>query len=199
MRASLPSGLMSLYKYTLIIMLLIFPYILISDDDKNQTNKKEKPVKINAEIHLCDNRILHGKIELFPPEKIVLIHEVNNLEFSKELKIVDIISITFYGWMPELIETKKEKGKIYKFSVSNYVVETDDELSLKVKKGLPTFLEKFSFSNKYGTVILYTYWIDLLKKDNTWYTGLNGPENGERSLCYKDVVKKIIFKKNKSE
>jgi len=191
---------MSFYKYTFIIILLIFPHIIATEDAKNQTTKKEKSVKITAEIHLCDNRVLQGKIELFPPEKIVLIHEVNNLQFSKELKIDDIVSITFYGWMPELIETKKDKGKIYKFNVSNYVVETDDSLSLKVKKGLPTFLEKFNFNNKYGTVILYTYWIDLLKKDNTWYTGLNGPENGERSICYKDVVKKIIFKKNhKSE
>jgi hypothetical protein len=74
---------MSFYKYTFIIILLIFPLILATEDAKNQTTKKEKSVKINAEIHLCDNRVLQGKIELFPPEKIVLIQEVNNLEFIK--------------------------------------------------------------------------------------------------------------------
>lgn len=176
------------------IAIYLIPLLIYSTEPVEKTKQKSKSLKFLAEIYLCDNRTFKGKIELAAPERIVIIHEINGLEFSKEINLNEIKSITFNSWLPELIEIKKDKGKVYKFSVSNYNIEMMDSLELKVKKPLPEFLEKFTLSNKYGIVNLYTYWIDLLKKDNTWYTGLNGPENGERTFCFKDVVKKIIFK-----
>ncbi len=182
----------------LVLFILLYPFfpLLLSKEQEKNTDKAYKNFK--SEIHLCDGRILSGTIQINPPEKIIIIHEVNGLEFTKELNIEDIQSISLIGWNPELIEVKKDKGKIYKFVVSHYIIQTPD-LELKVKKPLPEFLEKFTFKNKLGMVILYTYWIDLLKQDNTWFTGLSGPEQGERNFCYKDVVKKIIFKNPKNQ
>lgn len=185
-------------KIALVLFILLYPFfpLLLSKEQEKNTDKAYK--NFRSEIHLCDGRILSGTIQINPPEKIIIIHEVNGLEFTKELNIEDIQSISLIGWNPELIEVKKDKGKIYKFVVSHYIIQTPD-LELKVKKPLPEFLEKFTFKNKLGMVILYTYWIDLLKQDNTWFTGLSGPEQGERNFCYKDVVKKIIFKNTKNQ
>ncbi len=187
-----------LIKIALLSFVLLNPFFLnlLSKEQEKNTEKTYKHFK--SEIHLCDGRVLSGTIQINPPEKIIIIHEVNGLEFTKELSIEDIQSILLIGWNPELIEVKKDKGKIYKFIVSYYIIQTPD-LELKIKKPLPEFLEKFTFKNKLGMIILYTYWIDLLKQDNSWFTGLNGPEQGERNFCYKDVVKKIIFKKQKNQ
>ncbi|GIX40997.1 MAG: hypothetical protein KatS3mg129_0730 [Leptospiraceae bacterium] len=191
-----------LFRNFVLLLFIFFTFglPLYTKETSEQSKSKFKSLKIPVEINLCDNRVLKGKLELSIPEKIIITHEVNGLEFTKEIKIEDINTIILNGWSPELIEIKKDKGKIYRFNVTNYTITTEDALELKVKNKLPDFLEKFVFSNKYGIVILYTYWIDLLRKDNTWYTGLNGPENGERTFCYKDVVKKIIFlKKDKKD
>lgn len=185
------------FKFNLIFLFLYFYFSLLQpllSDEKEKT--KEKLQNYKVEITLCDGRTLTGIIELNVPEKIIINHEVNGLEFTKELEVEEIYSFLFTGWSPELIENKPNKGKVYKFYVSRFSVELKDSLELKVVKKIPEFIEKFSFKNRMGKVILYTYWMDLLKPDNTWYTGLNGPENGERTFCYKDVVKKIVFKDN---
>lgn len=178
------------------VIFLLLPFFIFPLFANPQ--EKEKPQNFKAEITLCDGRVIKGFIEIQLPENIVILHEVNGLEFSKELEMEEIYSITFLAWSPELVENKPNKGKIYKFSVSRYSIELKDSLELKVIKKIPDFIEKFSFKNKMGRVTLYTYWIDLLKPDNSWYTGLNGPENGERIFCYKDVVKKITFKERES-
>lgn len=176
------------------IFFYFFSFQSLQSDEKEKS--KEKPQNYKAEITLCDGRTLTGIIELNIPEKFIINHEVNGLEFTKELEMEEIYSFLFIGWSPELVENKPNKGKIYKFYVSRFSIELKDSLELKVVKKIPEFIEKFSFKNKMGKVVLYTYWMDLLKPDNTWYTGLSGPENGERSFCYKDVVKKIVFKDN---
>ncbi len=181
--------MINFFKLFFLVWILSTQYIFSINPQE-----KDKPQIFKAEVTLCDGRTIKGMIEIQVPEKIIVLHEVNGLEFSKELEMGEIYSITLLGWSPELVENKPNKGKVYKFYVSRYLIELKDSLELKVVKKIPDFLEKFSFSNKMGRVTLYTYWIDLLKPDNTWYTGLNGPENGERIFCYKDVVKKIILK-----
>lgn len=180
------------------IVFLNFTFYLQPDDIQKEKHKGNLKT-INVEVYFCDNRQLTGKIELNVPETITIIHEVNNIEFTKEVSFEEISTITFLGWTPELIEVKKDKGKIYKFLVSNYSIELKDSLILKIKKPLPEYFEKFTFKNKFGKVILYTYWIDLLQNNNTWYTGLTGPETGERIFCHQDVIKKIIFQKKENK
>ncbi|MFN3604552.1 MAG: hypothetical protein ACK4UJ_07560 [Leptonema sp. (in: bacteria)] len=181
------------YRKSFLSLLLISFFLYPQDQSK------EKPQSFKVEVVLCDGRTLNGIIEIQAPEKFVIYHDVNGLEFAKELKIQDIDSINFIGWSPELTENKSNKGKVFKFYVTRFFIQLKDSLELKVQKKLPDFLEKFSFKNKMGNIVLYTYWMDLLKPDNTWYTGLNGPENGERIFCYKDVVKKITFKDKDKE
>lgn len=187
--------MIKLFKY--IFFYLIFFYIncfLLAEDNLKEKNKGNLKI-LDVEIYFCDNRQLSGKIELFTPDTIIFIHDVNNIEFTKEVSFDDIKVITFQGWTPELIEIKKDKGKIYKFVVSHFTVELTDSLILKIKKPLPEYLEKFTFKNKLGKVVLYTYWIDLFQNNQTWYTGLTGPETGERVFCHQDVIKKILFQK----
>lgn len=181
-----------------VFLVFVFATSLVANDSDKNERKQEKTRILDVEIHMCDGRILpKGKMEISVPEKFHVIHDVEGLEFQKEVSIDDIDSIVFTSWKPELIEIKKDKGKVYRFSVSSYVITLTDSLELRVKKPPPEFLERFLFRNRLGATILYSYWIDLLQQNNTWYTGLSGPENGERNMCYKDVVKKIFFTREK--
>lgn len=175
------------------MIVLVFSGALLSDEQRKKEEKNQLK-SYDVEVHLCDGRILSkGKIEIQVPDKILIIHDVDGLEFQKEITLDQVESMIFLSWKPEFIEVKKDKGKLYKLAVSQYIIKLSDGLELKVKRPLPEFLEKFTYRNRYGATVLYSFWMDLYQIGGSWFTGLSGTETGERTQCYKDVVKKIFF------
>lgn len=46
-------------------------------------------------------------------------------------------------------------------------------------------------NNSYGKAKLYSFWIDLLKKNNTWYSKLPKVDKDYREECHPDVIRSI--------
>lgn len=177
-----------------------------ADIDSNNQDSNPKPKEksddksiklanrsLNSEVTLCDGRLLKGKSNISLPDTLTLTHTVDGLEFIKKVRISEIQSIEFERWLPNSEGDRRREGKVYRFDVSRFRVELVDSTTLSVQRPLPNFLQKLTFSNKNGEVLLYSFWMDLLKSDNTWYTGIQGPPSGERHFCHKDVIRKIRF------
>jgi len=170
-----------------------------SPNDTSAQNQNEKSTEklvtknLKADISLCDGRSLSGQLQIELPEILTITHSVDGLEFVKKIKIADIKSIEFERWSPNM-QGKSKDGTIYRFDVSRYRIELPEQ-TLYVERPIPAYFHRFRFSNRNGDILFYSYWIDLLKTDNSWYTGIQGPATGERPFCHKDVLKKIIFTK----
>jgi hypothetical protein len=160
-------------------------------EDKNTPRLSRRDLP--AEVALCDGRTLKGRVELELPDAILFTHTVEGLEFIKKVRLADIRSIEFERWTP-VEQGKGKDGRVFRFDVSRFRVEASDS-TLIVQKPLPAYMTKLKFSNRNGDVLLYSFWMDLLKADNSWYTGIQGSPSGERAFCHKDVLKKIIFVK----
>ncbi len=194
---------MLLYRKLIIILIFLFfnPALLNTQDKKKEDTVKIKNRNLkNIEITLCDGRIVRGDIELQFPEKLIVKHELEGIEYSKDLQIDQIYEISIINWAPQFLEERKN-GKLFKITASRFIIELKDSIILKVNsiQPPPDFLEQFNLINKFGKTTFYTYWIDLLKPDNTWFTGINGTETSERNVCFKDVVRKITFKEHSSK
>lgn len=164
---------------------------------QNQQKKSDPKLtarSLNADVALCDGRTLKGKVQLELPDSISFVHVVDGLEFQKRVRPGDIRSIEFERWAPSEMEQRKT-GRIFRFDVTRFRVELSNQVILTVEKPMPSYLGHMTFSNKNGNILLYSYWMDLLKPDNTWYTGIQGPANGDRTFCHKDVIKKLTFSK----
>lgn len=160
-------------------------------DDKNGPRLTRRDLQ--ADVALCDGRTLKGRIQLEMPDSILFTHTVDGLDFVKKVRLADIKSIEFERWIPAE-QGKGKDGRVFRFDVSRFRVELADS-TLIVQKPIPSYMNKVKFSNRNGDVLLYSFWMDLLKTDNSWYTGIQGPPSGERAFCHKDVIKKIIFVK----
>ncbi len=166
-------------------------------DTPSSTDKKEKQRQpkreLPATVSLCDGRTLKGRVYLEIPDTLLFTHTVDGLEFIKKVRVADIKGIEFERWTP-VEQGKGKDGRVYRFDVSRYRVELAGS-TLIVEKPIPPFFHKMQFSNHNGDILLYSFWMDLLRKDNTWFTGIQGPPSGERAFCHKDVIKKISFGK----
>lgn len=160
-------------------------------DDKNAPRLSRRDLQ--ADVALCDGRTLKGRIQLEMPDSMLFTHTVDGLEFVKKVRLADIKSIEYERWTPAE-QGKGKDGRVFRFDVSRFRVELADS-TLIVQKPIPSYMNKVKFSNRNGDVLLYSFWMDLLKTDNSWYTGIQGPPSGERAFCHKDVIKKIIFVK----
>lgn len=168
-----------------------------NDAEAHDSEQKKSEPGLNqrafaAEVGLCDGRTLKGKVKMEMPDSISFVHVVDGLEFQKRVRPSEIRSIEFERWAPSEMEQRKN-GRIFRFEVTRFRVELANQAILTIEKPLPSYLGHLTFSNKNGSVLLYSYWVDLLKGDNTWFTGIQGPAAGERSFCHKDVIKKLTF------
>ena len=166
----------------------------VSPPIKKPQRKKNSAVLYAQDVRvvLGDNRVIRGKILFRAPKKIIVRHFKKGISYSKAVRIEDISFIQIKKWKSRFIK-KNKAGEIFQFEVAESVLRLKDG-SLLVKSGrLFPFLRQFPVSNANGRVFLFTYWIDLLRSNGSWYTGMPVLNGRLRNMCYRDVVKKIEF------
>ena len=141
---------------------------------------------------LGNGREVTGSTELRTPETLVVRHTRDGILYEKTISIRDIASIELKRWEGRLVAQRSE-GDLYRFSVRDYQIEMRDGFQMTVQGNFLPFLEQVVLENANGSVTLFSYWLDLLRQDGTWFTGLSGPVAGTRVVCHEDVIKKILF------
>ena len=163
----------------------------------NAGKKTAKPTGVaysmDVRVLLGDNRSIRGLINFRAPKKLFITHEMGGVKYNREVRVEEIHSLQMTRWKSRFLKRNRE-GRVYQFEVSEYVVKLKDGASLHTRAPIFPFLARFPVRNQNGRVYLYTFWIDLLKGDGSWYTKMPGiGEDGYRNDCFKDVVKKIEF------
>lgn len=185
------------------------PKILSNDKKENNKEANKKDAKENenkapsnfifkAQVALGDGRTVAGTIKLRAHSKIRIKHFKEGIEYYKNIYLKDIEVIKIKGWRARHVK-RREKGEVYRFSVARYLIQLRDGQKFLAKNSFFNFMENFILTNKFGKVRLYTYWIDLYTKKETWHTGLQGSPKKEWALGHFDVVKEITFIKNTKE
>lgn len=154
-----------------------------------KSNDKEYILQVQAT--LGDNRTVSGKLPLKAPQKLKIKHFMQKIQYEKEITLNQIKMIKIISWKGKLVGQKKQ-GDLYRFSPVIYRVYLTDDTVLETNGFNFQFLNQFPVFNSHGKVYLYSWWLDLKKKDDSWHTGLSGPTNN-RIVCHKDVVQKITF------
>lgn len=165
--------------------------------------KKQAPAKpagekletfvLKANIILGDGRSVRGRVTFRAPEKLVVRHKRDDIEYRKTVRVRDLRSIEITQWKGEPVR-KNSKGEwIYRFNPRLSTVTLANDLVLQENARLLPYFENFTVRNSNGEVRLFSYWIDLLQKDGSWFTGITGPSNGLRRSGHKDVVQRIEF------
>lgn len=147
-----------------------------------------------VKVQLGDGRHVSGRIRLKVPPTLRLEHSKNDIDYYKDIRMEDVTALEIKAWQSKYIR-RRPVGEIYHFEVARYIIHLENGQSLLHIGALFPFLQSFTVQNANGNVRLYAYWVDLLKKDKTWHTGMKGPVSGERVLAHKDVVHKIFFEK----
>ncbi len=84
-------------------------------------------------------------------------------------------------------------GQVFRFEANRALYILNDGARLVVDGPLFPFLNDFALSNQHGAVRVFSFWIDLQKPDGSWYTGMQGPAGGERTMPHPDVLTRIVF------
>ena len=162
-------------------------------DQESTTPERETPgISIRVSIVLGNGREVTGTTELRTPETLVVRHTRDGILYEKTISIRDIASIELKRWEGRLVAQRSE-GDLYRFSVRDFQIEMRDGYQMTVQGNFLPFLDQVVLVNANGSVTLFSYWLDLLREDGTWFTGLSGPVAGTRVVCHEDVIKKILF------
>lgn len=143
------------------------------------------------DVTLGDGRQLKGTIRVRIPERLSIIHVVDGIQYRKTVRPEEVRAVTFKRWRGRMVR-QQETGQIFQFDVDRYAIELTNGQVLNREGDLFAFLTQFVLENENGSVQLYSFWGDLLKKDGSWFTGMQGPSTS-RVESHKDVVKRIEF------
>ena len=160
---------------------------------KSTPREKLETFVLKANIILGDGRTVRGRVTFRAPEKIVITHKRDDIEYRKTIRIRDLRSMEITQWKGEPLRKNRKGQWIYRFSPRQSTLTLAGDLVLKENARLLPYFEKLTVRNSNGQVTLFSYWIDLLKSDGSWHTGITGPVNGLRRQGHKDVVQRIEF------
>ena len=174
-----------------------------SDREKNVRRKdapKEDPGvlhSLDVRVTLGDGRIVRGKMHFRAPEKFAVQHTRQGVAYTKVIGVQDLRAIEFRKWKSNFRRRNKE-GEIFWFEVAETRIELKSGGAL-VKPGSFPFLKRVLMENANGRAYFYSFWIDLLRPDGRWYTGMPALQGQTRAECFKDVIKRIEFTSAESE
>ena len=192
-----------LFLFFLIHILFALP-VLSQPSYAVQGSEKKVPEKsdpalqtfrIPVKLELGDGRTLTGKFKFQTPETLIVKHKINEIAYTKKVMIPEISEIEFVRWKGTHVRKTKE-GEIYRFQASAINLKLSDGKTFYIEENLFPFLQQLEIENSNGSVSLFSFWMDLLRPDGSWYTGMSGPVSGYRILCHKDVIKRIEFRKD---
>ena len=156
-------------------------------DGKDKTGiESAKKIKVT----LNDGRTLSGRLRNSLPQEINIQHWSAGIEYKKKIALDEISGFEMKTWYPKKTSSNKA-GEVYLFNVSSYVVILKEGKNLYCKNNFFGFFRDFVLLNENGEVHLYTFWRDLLQKNEIWYTGLSGSREKDWSIGHKDVVRSI--------
>lgn len=143
-------------------------------------------------ITLCDGRTLRGQTKE-QNDGFSFLHTKDGIEYKKQLKWSEVQMIKIDSW--ELKQKKEEKkGITYEALPKKIRIRTKQGEFFYKESGLADLkLLSLSIENQNGVATVYSYWVDLLYPNQTWYSGLPNPKGDKlvREDCYKDVVRMI--------
>ena len=189
---------------TCLIFFVFFSTHLFSFQEINEGNTKDQnapPQKIaspSVEYHLTvkttlgDDRVVKGNVTLSVPEDLTVTHQRDGISYTKRILLTDIRGINFLKWESKFVRKNKE-GEIYQFEPSDFRIILKDGSSLLTTTPNFPFFNSFTIQNANGKVTLFSLWMDLLRNDGTWYTGLPAPGLRFSSRCHNEAVKEIEF------
>lgn len=159
--------------------------------EKNE-KQQEKPVEFKREIKatLGDGRIVKGSAVLAGPEIIKVKHVRSGITYDRDLKPSEIVSIEVKRWKAHHVRDNKE-GKVYEFRPVDFLIQAKDGGSLQIPAEQLAFLRQIKMENENGKVTLYFIWMDLLRENGTWHTGLQGAPEKIRNSSHPDTVRKL--------
>ena len=164
-----------------------------TETQKPKSDSKSQTLKVTLE--LGDGRSISGNIKFNAPDKITINHTKNDISYTKVISLQDFSEIQILKWKGTHLRKSKE-GEVYKFNASAFSIKLTNGNLFIINENIFPFFEQLQIENSNGQVTLYTFWIDLLRTDGTWYTGMSGPTSGNRVTCHKDVIKNITFIKD---
>ena len=169
-------------------------------ESRTKTKRKTLPLhRLPARVTFGDGRVLEGKIKIRAPSRFTVRHVKKGVQYSKKVRLSDIREIEILKWKSWFLRRNK-KGEIYRFAPGKFLMKLHNGKTLRPAGPLYTFVLRFPLENANGRVRLYTYWIDLLRGDGSWYTGMPPLRGRVRKTCYGKVVRKITFlKKEETE
>ncbi len=195
-RFLLPLSVASLLL-ALLFASLLSPSPLFSQNASGKKEEKKVQEKgtlyrLNVSVTLGDGRKVEGILSLRAPDSFTLRHSREGITYEKKLSLPGIRAVEIRRWKGIPVR-KNRQGEIYRFEPASYVVELKDDSNLVHEGELFSFLKEPLLKNRNGSVKLFSYWLDLRREDNTWYTGMEGPVDGFRNVPHKDVIKRIDF------
>lgn len=163
--------------------------------NQNATNTTTTPVSYEEQIFsikitLGDGRKASGKLRLAIPKELNLRHKVDGIAYQRKIRVTDIRLVEIQSWKPTL-QRQNESGWIFEFAPMEITIFLSDGTNF-TSEPFP-FLKHIRLENEHGTVDFFSYWVDLQRKDGSWYTGLSGSSSEKRAVCLGEVVRKIEF------
>lgn len=160
--------------------------------EKPSGKKNDRNYVLKTRITLGDGRVIPGTIRFRAPKKLTVRHIKDGVPYTRTIRITEIGRIENRAWKAEFLRRNRQ-GEVFQFDVSSFDLILKDKTPLHLQGALYPFLKRLQLQNDNGRVILYTYWIDLLRKDGTWYTGLPLLPGRIRKKCHRDVIRRIDF------
>ncbi len=161
-------------------------------NEKTQEKQQEKTVEFKRDIKatLGDGRIVKGSAVLAGPEVIKVKHVRSGITYDRDLRPSEIVSIEVKRWKAHHVRDNKE-GKVYEFRPMEFIIQARDGAALQIPAEQLAFLRQIKMENENGKVTLYFIWMDLLRENGTWHTGLSGAPEKIRMNSHADTVKKL--------
>ncbi|MCB1322505.1 MAG: hypothetical protein KDK34_19750 [Leptospiraceae bacterium] len=159
--------------------------------NSNAPAQTEWPTQsFRAVVRRGDGREVRGTLQIRAPETIIIRHVHQDNEYEKVVRVRDIEQIEIKRWQGRVIN-QKEEGAVYQFDVSQFEISIAGQEPINIYGQLPVFFRELVIENEHGRIYLFSFWLDLLKNEGGWWTGMEGPANGSRVVCHSDVIKTI--------
>ncbi|MBX7056903.1 MAG: hypothetical protein K1X75_02475 [Leptospirales bacterium] len=164
-----------------------------SETQNSSSRGAEAPLhSAAARIYLGDGRLISGRISFRTPERFVLRHIADGVAYERPVSLAELRTVEVKRWRGRPGRELRD-GQVYRFEPDRTLYILADGSRLLVEGPILPFLSDFPLANQHGAVRFFTFWMDLLKADGSWYTGISGPTSGERTMCHPDVIKRIVF------
>lgn len=155
--------------------------------------RAEAPVRaLPVVLTLGDGRTVKGTARLAFPESISVRHVMEGVLYQKTIHVDQVQSIEIKRWKGRMVRERQD-GQIFQFDGNRLELVLTSGQTLTLDGETLPFLAQFDLENRHGRVRMFTFWLDFLRQDGNWYTGMEGPSTGTRVVCHKDVVRKLTF------